>query len=263
MEQCQKIDRQIPEFKRPLSTHFCSNNRVYFGVCVQETFDDGCIMELILIVAFILVVLGWSSNRDEKISTYSDIAPYVSPRKVVENNHNQPSGVSEVDASRLNKISTGNTRASSAIPSPNLSSGSSSDDFCNKCGKRWRRWDNSANGGYWFSCSGYPKCDNTRDKQMREKYCANGHIRTSSNTAYTAAGHRRCLICRPFPEKYVAEYPPPNTKRHGDAKHVSEIKKIVKPDEFCRNGHRRTIENTYVRPDGERECRICRRNARK
>ena len=33
-------------------------------------------------------------------------------------------------------------------------------------------------------------------------------------------------------------------------------------DLFCRNGHLRTDEDTYVRPDGERECRICRKIAR-
>jgi hypothetical protein len=32
---------------------------------------------------------------------------------------------------------------------------------------------------------------------------------------------------------------------------------------YCRNGHKRTTENTYVRPNGERECGVCRKNARK
>jgi len=27
----------------------------------------------------------------------------------------------------------------------------------------------------------------------------------------------------------------------------------------CRRGHPRTTENTYVRPDGKRQCRVCRR----
>jgi hypothetical protein len=34
-------------------------------------------------------------------------------------------------------------------------------------------------------------------------------------------------------------------------------------DLYCRNGHKRTAENTYIRPNGERECGVCRKNARK
>ena len=30
----------------------------------------------------------------------------------------------------------------------------------------------------------------------------------------------------------------------------------------CRRGHERNEENTYVRPDGKRQCRACRRNPR-
>lgn len=33
-------------------------------------------------------------------------------------------------------------------------------------------------------------------------------------------------------------------------------------DAQCRNGHPRTPENTYIRPDGVRECRICQSAAR-
>jgi ssDNA-binding Zn-finger/Zn-ribbon topoisomerase 1 len=220
-------------------------------------------MELIFIVVFILGIIGWTSNRGQKNSVYSDSTPYVPPPKNLDSNHNRLSDAPRVDYPRYEKASTDIPKASSVTPSPNLSRASSPDDFCNKCGKRWRRWDNSENGGYWFNCSGYPKCDNTRDKQMREKYCSNGHIRTSSNTAYTAAGHRRCLICRPFPERSVAEYSLPKTNRGVSAKNDSEVRKVYSSDDFCRNGHPRTTENTYFRPDGQRECRICRRNARR
>lgn len=30
-------------------------------------------------------------------------------------------------------------------------------------------------------------------------------------------------------------------------------------DETCRNGHERTPENIYTRPDGQRDCRACKR----
>jgi hypothetical protein len=75
------------------------------------------------------------------------------------------------------------------------------DDRCERCGREWVKLENSQNGGRFFTCSGWPKCDNTRERQIREKYCSNGHRRTSANTTYTASGHRRCLICRPHPNK--------------------------------------------------------------
>jgi hypothetical protein len=50
------------------------------------------------------------------------------------------------------------------------------------------------------------------------------------------------LICRPFPE----------TSSSDDS--------LYSP--FCRNGHLRTDADTYVRPSGERECNICRKNNR-
>jgi ssDNA-binding Zn-finger/Zn-ribbon topoisomerase 1 len=220
-------------------------------------------MELLLTVVFIFGVIGWSSNRSQKSSSYFESSPYVPPSEVVERNDSRITGASDVVSPNYETVNSDSPKGSSATPSPNLSRGTSVDDFCNKCGKRWRRWDNTENGGYWFSCSGYPRCDNTREKQMREKYCANGHIRTSSNTAYTAAGHRRCLICRPLPEKSVAKSPVSKGGPTGKNERKSGINRIVKSDEFCRNGHRRTPENTYIRPDGERECRVCRRNARK
>lgn len=35
------------------------------------------------------------------------------------------------------------------------------------------------------------------------------------------------------------------------------------PKTVCKNGHPYTAENTYVRPDGERECRACKRISRR
>lgn len=161
------------------------------------------------------------------------------------------------------RVSTAYANASPITASPNLSRGASSDDFCNKCGKRWQKWENSENGGYWYSCSRWPRCDNTREKQILEKFCANGHRRTSSNTAYTAAGHRRCLIRNPPSQKKVVVGRRSQNTPDSRAPRETGRNKAKDLDKFCRNGHRRTTENTYIRPDGERECRICRRILRR
>jgi ssDNA-binding Zn-finger/Zn-ribbon topoisomerase 1 len=137
------------------------------------------------------------------------------------------------------------------------------DDCCNKCGKEWIKLENSHNGGRFFTCSGWPRCDNTREKQIREKFCVNGHRRTSSNTAYTSDGRRRCLVCRPYPETSTTSQPIPRIVKTGSPPTEKNRKNSIDLGTHCRNGHFRTPENTYTRPDGERECRICRRNARK
>lgn len=176
-----------------------------------------------------------------------------------------PTSSANVEPFKRQGVTARSTSSSPVTPSASLRPGTSSDDFCNKCGRRWRRWDNTENGGYWYSCSGYPRCDNTLSKQLSEKVCSNGHPRTTSNTVYTASGQRRCLICRPLPEKEsVVVRPTQNIRDSQATRDVAKNKKKNKntSDKVCRNGHRRTPENTYIRPDGSRECRICRRNAR-
>ena len=177
----------------------------------------------------------------------------------------QPTRPANVEPFKRQGVTASSNNSSPVTPSASLRSGTSSDDFCNKCGRRWRRWDNTENGGYWYSCSGYPRCDNTLSKQLSEKFCSNGHPRTTSNTVYTASGQRRCLVCRPLPEKGSVVVRPTRNIRDSQATHdvaKNEKNKKNTTDKVCRNGHRRTPENTYIRPDGSRECRICRRNAR-
>lgn len=149
------------------------------------------------------------------------------------------------------------------------------DDRCT-CGGQWIRRENGDSGGRFWGCSNYPRCHKTRDEVMRARHgpywkeaerpelarCSNGHPRTSENTAFNAAGHRICLDCRP-----TAPTAPPAPKQQP---RVVEITKVAPQTSApnsavgaCRNGHPRTPENTYVRPDGERECRICRKLARR
>ena len=220
-------------------------------------------MELLVVLGFIVGIIWLSSNRSQ--SRYSSPKSSINmPSKVtVQSPQVPPADLPQVGTAGFQKSGADTVKPSPVTPSSEFSRGTASDDFCNKCGKRWRRWDNNENGGYWFSCSGYPRCDNTRDKQLREKYCANGHRRTPTNTAYTANGHRRCLICRPLSGGSVLEKPLPKKTPDRNSERKRDVGKVLKSDKSCRNGHPRTAENTYIRPDGERECRICRRNARK
>jgi hypothetical protein len=66
------------------------------------------------------------------------------------------------------------------------------------------------------------------------------------------------LVCRPLTkESTEKEHQVTNSERH--TSHSSSIDTNL----YCRNGHKRTAENTYYRPNGDRECGICRKNARK
>ena len=130
-------------------------------------------------------------------------------------------------------------------------------DKC-ECGGRWVKYVNQSTGGRFFGCSRYPNCDNTRDAQQAKYFCSNGHKRTSENTDYNSDGSRRCLICRPLPKESSSS----NFRGQTFGRNVSRSSSYD-TNLYCRNGHKRTADNTYVRPNGERECRICRKNARK
>jgi hypothetical protein len=130
-------------------------------------------------------------------------------------------------------------------------------DRC-ECGGNWVKHVNKVNGGKFFGCSRYPRCKNTRDKQKAKYFCGNGHKRTADNTLHSADGGRRCLICRPLPK----QSPSSNYRGTNSGNNPSQPSSYD-TNLYCRNGHKRTIENTYVRPNGERECGICRKNARK
>ena len=130
-------------------------------------------------------------------------------------------------------------------------------DRCD-CGGQWVKHVNKTTGGRFFGCSRYPSCDNTRDKQQAKYFCSNGHPRTSQNTQYNSDGSRRCLVCRPLPkESSEKTFSATNYERPSSQSSTTDT------DLYCRNGHKRTAENTYIRPNGERECGVCRKNARK
>ena len=112
---------------------------------------------------------------------------------------------------------------------------------------------NKETGGRFLGCSRFPRCKNTRDKQQANNFCSNGHARTKFNTAHNSGGSRRCLICSPLVSKSSS-----SSYRYSGTGGASSGSGLIDTNLYCRNGHRRTIENTYVRPNGERECGICR-----
>lgn len=229
-------------------------------------------MELLLLLAAVGGLLGYLASR----------APKNPPR----------SGLSEVDSPSLTAPDgTQSMRAAPSPPEQNLilptppvstSSGPSQTfrvsstpsefkrsaegfiptDRCEKCGGAWIKHVSKENGGRFFGCANYPRCKNTRDRQISDKQCSNGHRRTAYNTQYDAAGRRRCLECHPL-ENSRTNHPQhrrPWARISQDR--VGSASTSMANKEYCRNGHERTPSNTYYRPDGERECRICRRNAR-
>lgn len=143
-------------------------------------------------------------------------------------------------------------------------------DRC-QCGGSWVKHVNSVTGGRFFGCSNYPRCTNTRDRQERllngpppldlDRFCKNGHTRTFENTYIDPTGHRSCRECRRISEAGTRS----TSSRDARSSSLASVARGGQDDgsECCRNGHKRTPENTYVRPDGERECRICRKNARR
>jgi hypothetical protein len=130
-------------------------------------------------------------------------------------------------------------------------------DKCD-CGGQWVKHVNKTTGGRFFGCSRYPSCDNTRDKQQVKNFCSNGHARTSQNTGYNTDGSRRCLICRPISNQSISSSIPSTKSKKPSIQQSAHDTNL-----YCKNGHKRTTKNTYVRPNGQRECGICRKNARR
>lgn len=211
---------------------------------------------LVGLFIFILVIANSSSSKSSKSVQISDvpkpsIQPSVNTAKPRVEPASQKSVVTPLSVSNSGKEVTGDFERSTRgfIPS----------DRCS-CGGTWIKHENRKTGGRFFGCSRYPTCKNTRDKQERQsrtqlRKCPNGHVRTIWNTEDHELGRQSCLDCENERESKRLEY----LERQ---ERLSNNRLSTGSKEVCRNGHPRTTENTYFRPDGQRECRICRRNAR-
>lgn len=79
-------------------------------------------------------------------------------------------------------------------------------------------------------------------------HCKHGHEFTPENTRVNSRGQRTCRACHNDRSKDA------HKRKRGDMFGIQERK----PKTHCPHGHEFTVENTYIRPDGHKECRICR-----
>jgi ssDNA-binding Zn-finger/Zn-ribbon topoisomerase 1 len=152
-------------------------------------------------------------------------------------------------------------------------------DKCS-CGGTWVKRENSETGGRFFSCSRYPTCKNTRQQVLRQRlgsrysdfYCPNGHEKAHFGIVKDPRSNRE--ICKRCIDKGLVLPPSEETPKSpvfrsgisapkSDETRTTSRKRSNKDPKLCRNGHPRTPENLYIRPDGSRECRICRKNSRR
>lgn len=147
-----------------------------------------------------------------------------------------------------------------------ITSGFQPEDRC-PCGGSWVKKENSQTGGRFFHCSRFPSCRLTRDEVIRKRmgssykdhYCPRGHHKESEGIVTDPATGK--VLCKKCVDKGYVRL---STARE----ELSRVSHVVQSGEsqqnmFCRNGHPRSPENTYLRPDGSRECAVCRRNARR
>lgn len=244
-------------------------------------------MEGLVVAIFILVVLAYLLKNGSESPSKTTIKLNLQSPKT--NAYPNPTPPTTTKSTNTNSSPGNKTSYSTTGEFTRSTEGFIPKDKC-ECGGQWVKHVNKSNGGRFFGCSRYPSCDNTRDKQQAKNFCSNGHARTSQNTHYNSDGSRRCLICKPLPKDACSnghERTSQNTDYNSDGSRRCLICRPL-PEEssdsdfrgpnkrrtpsrpishdtnlYCRNGHKRTTENTYVRPNGERECGICRKNARK
>lgn len=89
-------------------------------------------------------------------------------------------------------------------------------------------------------------------RRARGSHCRNGHEFTEENTYWPPGNRRRCLACkRASGRRY--------TERNSTGGVGWAAENAAKT--HCVNGHEFTPENTIVRKNGGRKCRICQRVA--
>lgn len=95
--------------------------------------------------------------------------------------------------------------------------------------------------------------DNLRDMRLKDRqsnqnknktHCKNGHEFNDKNTVISN-NKRTCVACK---------------KEYGKAKYLKKIgRPLLGIRTHCNKGHDWIDENIYIRPDGEKNCRICRK----
>lgn len=86
-----------------------------------------------------------------------------------------------------------------------------------------------------------------RNPFSRRTHCKNGHEFTPENTRYRG-GSRVCRQCKNEAEQ----------KKRREVRGEMFGVPVWTPKTHCPHGHEFTQENTYIRPDGYKECKACR-----
>jgi hypothetical protein len=104
----------------------------------------------------------------------------------------------------------------------------------------------------------------------RKTHCPQGHPYSVENTYYTTIGGRRCRTCAQLgtarwkaARRALPSTEPRSRKLVANETLVSLRMKANKKKTHCIHGHAFTPENTYVDPDGRRNCRACKRERRR
>lgn len=82
----------------------------------------------------------------------------------------------------------------------------------------------------------------------RPTHCKRGHELNDENAYKNKRGHKYCKVCKR--EQQKAKLREERGEKFGTSEHRVRT--------HCKHGHEYTEENTYIRPDGYKECRICR-----
>lgn len=98
-----------------------------------------------------------------------------------------------------------------------------------------------------------------KNKSLLKTKCIHGHDYTPENTGYSSRnGARYCRLCCRIKEskrrdqKLVKKYP----KKYKTEQEIDKIRSSGS-NKFCKAGHPFSYENTWVRKDGRRICKIC------
>ena len=89
-----------------------------------------------------------------------------------------------------------------------------------------------------------------RHSKHGQTHCAHGHELAGSNVyVHPVTKGRYCKVCKRDRQR----------KRHMEKRgDLFGVRYTPPPKTHCHHGHEFTAENTYVRPDGYKECRKCR-----
>ena len=103
-------------------------------------------------------------------------------------------------------------------------------------------------------------CESPVAKNSKKRYCDNGHIFDENNTKHRKDGTRYCLACSKILWTKQNEVRKEQNKLAGKSWNDRKGKRLKT---HCPQGHEYNEENSLVKKNGGRECRICSTNRQK